>query len=557
MPPKRPYSNRNWRPHQDAEWHTECTTLEELEAFAEYYKASPDEGEQAMYAKLTEVVVPKLRETAAARKRAADRQRAYEAAPKKRSGRIATLQVVREQEEAMRKQRAEEEQVRREQEAERRKQREAERKALQREIALQRAKEEEERLQREREEAREKRYQQRLLEQQKLALEQQKLAFERQKRLIKRKATDDDWDWEWWWDGIEDGSIFWRGKKRRSLRKKEGLQGGYVKVFRGGRSAKNGEPLRVRKPPTDEQIAKQVGKVVEKLLDKTEKLAARPAKRAKGTDPLSSSSDSRQEAAKGLVVVGQGGAREVEARPASRQASQASNQAAAGSTIPPGRTDRPAPRAAAPAAGVRASFAAWPLLLPQPELGAMGKVEGWLGGGGKKPRAAVQLPEDSAESSATRVDVDAGSGSEETAEHAAAAKIQDAWRRSPQRIRPEDSASNVGSALSQHTAKSGPGSAQGARLGFVLAAWGVAAAATAVKAAVSKARAAARPPKVRYQRHCFAPKFADRLNAPTVCVRVPEQIVIDLRADPKVMQVPTLEIQQPSPRPPKALAPSK
>ena len=77
------------------------------------------------------------------------------------------------------------------------------------------------------------------------------------------------------------------------------------------------------------------------------------------------------------------------------------------------------------------------------------------------------------------------------------------------------------------------------------------------KAAVSKARAAAQPPKVRYQRHCFAPKFADRLNAPTVCVRVPEQIVIDLRADPKVMQVPTLEIQQPSPRPPKALAPSK
>ena len=283
VPPERPYSNRNWRPHQDAEWHTECTTLEELEAFAEYYKASPDEGEQAMYAKLNEVVVPKLRETAAARKRAADRQRAYEAAPKKRSGRIATLQVVREQEEAMRKQRAEEERVWREQEAQRRKQREAERKALQREIALQRAKEEQEQLQREREEARERRYQQRLVEQQKLALEQQKLAFERQKRLIKRKATDDDWDWEWWWDGIEDGSIFWRGKKRRSLRKKEGLQGGYVKVFRGGRSAKNGEPLRVRKPPTDEQIAKQVGKVVEKLVDTTEELAARPAKRAKGT----------------------------------------------------------------------------------------------------------------------------------------------------------------------------------------------------------------------------------------------------------------------------------
>ena len=236
------------------------------------------------------------------------------------------------------------------------------------------------------------------------------------------------------------------------------------------------------------------------------------------------------------------------------------NPGAAGSTIPPGRqTDRPSPPAA--------SFAAGPLLLaagaslppppPQAEWGAMGKVEGWLGGGGAKPKAAVQLPEDSAESSATRVDVDVGSGSEETAEHAAAAKIQDAWRRSPQRIRPEDSASNVGSALSQHTAKSGPGSAQGARLGFVLAAWGVAAVATVAKAAVSKARAAARPPKVRYQRHCFAPKFADRLNAPTVCVRVPEQIVIDLRADPKVMQVPTLEIQQPSPRPPKALAPSK
>ena len=50
---------------------------------------------------------------------------------------------------------------------------------------------------------------------------------------------------------------------------------------------------------------------------------------------------------------------------------------------------------------------------------------------------------------------------------------------------------------------------------------------------------------------------ASRRRAPTVCVRVPEQIVIDLRADPKVMQVPTLEIQQPSPRPPKALAPSK
>lgn len=234
---------------------------------------------------------------------------------------------------------------------------------------------------------------------------------------------------------------------------------------------------------------------------------------------------------------------------------------AAGSTIPPGRrTDRPSPPASSFAAGplLRAAGASLPPPPPpQAEWGAMGKVEGWLGGGGAKPRAAVQLPEDSAESSATRVDVDVGSGSEETAEHAAAAKIQDAWRRSPQRIRPEDSASNVGSALSQHTSKSGPGSAQGARLGFVLAAWGVAAVATVAKAAVSKARAAAQPPKVRYQRHCFAPKFADRLNAPTVCVRVPEQIVIDLRADPKVMQVPTLEIQQPSPRPPKALAPSK
>ena len=53
-----------------------------------------------------------------------------------------------------------------------------------------------------------------------------------------------------------------------------GLQGGYGKGFRGGRSAKNGEPLRVRKPRTDEQVAKQVGKVVEKLLNKTEKLSA-------------------------------------------------------------------------------------------------------------------------------------------------------------------------------------------------------------------------------------------------------------------------------------------
>ena len=61
-------------------------------------------------------------------------------------------------------------------------------------------------------------------------------------------------------------------------------------MVRGGRSAKNGEPLRVRKPRTGEQIAQQVGKVVEKLLNKTEKLSAheegllQPSRRARGTD---------------------------------------------------------------------------------------------------------------------------------------------------------------------------------------------------------------------------------------------------------------------------------
>ena len=85
-----------------------------------------------------------------------------------------------------------------------------------------------------------------------------------------------------------------------------GLQGGsHGKVFRGGRSAKNGEPLRVRKPRTGEQIAQQVGKVVEKLLNKTEKLSARPTKRAYYNPP----GERAARMGAGLVFAGRWGSR--------------------------------------------------------------------------------------------------------------------------------------------------------------------------------------------------------------------------------------------------------
>ena len=132
--------------------------MEEMEAFAEYWKKRKNEGERYLWEYFGEEVCPKLRETAAARARALERQRLYDEAPKKRSSRIATIHIVKEQEEKLKADRDAELKIVREQERARRQMRDAERRRLNQEIAATRAREDAEMKRKHKLMEREKRY---------------------------------------------------------------------------------------------------------------------------------------------------------------------------------------------------------------------------------------------------------------------------------------------------------------------------------------------------------------------------------------------------------------
>jgi hypothetical protein len=77
----------------EPQWDTVCTTLEEVQAFADALCTTRSKADKGLIDALTKRILPKLAETANARRRAEERQAALEALPRKRSNR---LQVAKE-----------------------------------------------------------------------------------------------------------------------------------------------------------------------------------------------------------------------------------------------------------------------------------------------------------------------------------------------------------------------------------------------------------------------------------------------------------------------------
>ncbi len=87
--PPRKRSGRKYAGRDDeALWFTVCTTLEEMVEFTDKMGTKRGRREKALHAYLSKEILPKLVETAAARKRAAEKAAKYEAMPRKRSSRI-------------------------------------------------------------------------------------------------------------------------------------------------------------------------------------------------------------------------------------------------------------------------------------------------------------------------------------------------------------------------------------------------------------------------------------------------------------------------------------
>lgn len=75
-----------------AGWETVCVTLEDLSEFASSLESSRNRGERSLYSTLANGILPRLVETANARKRAQEKAAALEAVPKKRSSRLQVRQ---------------------------------------------------------------------------------------------------------------------------------------------------------------------------------------------------------------------------------------------------------------------------------------------------------------------------------------------------------------------------------------------------------------------------------------------------------------------------------
>lgn len=75
----------SWAP---GKWETICLTLEDVEELSERFAGSKNKAEQSLHARLAKEIVPGLKETQGARKKASERAAASEAAPRKRSSRL-------------------------------------------------------------------------------------------------------------------------------------------------------------------------------------------------------------------------------------------------------------------------------------------------------------------------------------------------------------------------------------------------------------------------------------------------------------------------------------
>ncbi len=72
---------------EQTRWHTACSSLEELQALVAKLAGSKHSKEKELHKLLAGSILPKLEETANARRRAEEKAALYEAMPKKRSSR--------------------------------------------------------------------------------------------------------------------------------------------------------------------------------------------------------------------------------------------------------------------------------------------------------------------------------------------------------------------------------------------------------------------------------------------------------------------------------------
>mmetsp|Transcript_7133 Transcript_7133/g.20132 ORF Transcript_7133/g.20132 Transcript_7133/m.20132 type:complete len:1701 (-) Transcript_7133:554-5656(-) len=97
----------------EPQWSTVCTTLEEMQDWAEQLGKSRNPIDKSLHQLVVTEILPKLVETANARKRALEKQLLYESLPKKRSSRIQVQQQQKEEEARLAKIREAEEAERR------------------------------------------------------------------------------------------------------------------------------------------------------------------------------------------------------------------------------------------------------------------------------------------------------------------------------------------------------------------------------------------------------------------------------------------------------------
>ncbi|KAK9815143.1 hypothetical protein WJX73_008682 [Symbiochloris irregularis] len=105
-PPRKKSGKRTDGPHEQATWETVCTTLEDIEGLADKFTASKHKAERSLHTVLADGILPRLVETANARKRAQEKAAALEALPKKRSSRLQLIQDKRDEEDKVRKEEA-------------------------------------------------------------------------------------------------------------------------------------------------------------------------------------------------------------------------------------------------------------------------------------------------------------------------------------------------------------------------------------------------------------------------------------------------------------------
>ncbi len=77
----------------EAGWETVATTLEEIEELSDRFSTSRNRSEKSISSRLASDILPRLRETVAARRRAEERAAAIEAMPRKRSSRIQVSSI--------------------------------------------------------------------------------------------------------------------------------------------------------------------------------------------------------------------------------------------------------------------------------------------------------------------------------------------------------------------------------------------------------------------------------------------------------------------------------